>query len=108
MFGGELDTLRNITTPKSEAFKGFFKPRSDEDYLDLGAYRGDTVDELLRYSGGSYGSITALEPDKKTFAKLTAHLDRDGELHVASKAIASHGGVVGFSGAAGQAVRNIR
>lgn len=75
MFGGELDTLRNITTPKSEAFKGFFKPRSDEDYLDLGAYRGDTVDELLRYSGDLYGSITALEPDKKTFAKLTAHLD---------------------------------
>lgn len=102
MFGGELDTLRNITTPKSEAFKGFFKPRSDEDYLDLGAYRGDTVDELLRYSGGSYGSITALEPDKKTFAKLTAHLDGMKNCTLLQKAIASHGGVVGFSGAAGR------
>lgn len=102
MFGGELDTLRNITTPKSEAFKGFFKPRSDEAYLDLGAYRGDTVDELLRYSGGSYGSITALEPDKKTFAKLKTHLSGMKNITLLQKAIAAREGIVGFNGAAGR------
>ena len=43
-------------------------------YLDLGAYRGDTIDEFLRYTGGKYSHITALEPDRKTFAKLKSHI----------------------------------
>lgn len=102
MFGGELDILRSVTTPKSEAFEGFFKPRSNEDYLDLGAYRGDTVDELLHYSGGSYGSITALEPDKKTFAKLTAHLDGMARCSLLQKAVSACDGTVGFGAAAGR------
>ena len=70
MFGGELGTLPGITSEKADVFNGFFPLGSSEDYLDLGAYRGDTIAEFLRFSGGSYSSITALEPDAKTFLKL--------------------------------------
>lgn len=51
---------------------------SEEDLVDLGAYRGDTIQEMLHYTGGKYRSITAFEPDEKTFCKLlvqTAALD---------------------------------
>ena len=46
---------------------------STERYLDLGAYRGDTVAEFLSASGGKYTSITALEPDPRTYKKLAAY-----------------------------------
>ncbi|MDO4846586.1 MAG: FkbM family methyltransferase [Clostridiaceae bacterium] len=70
---GELDYLFNSETDKSEAFRNILKLGKNENYLDLGAYRGDTVDEFLKYTDGKYASITALEPNKKSFEKLKAH-----------------------------------
>lgn len=102
MFGGELSVLKSITTEKSEAFTGFFKPRKDEAYLDLGAYRGDTVDELLKYSDGSYSSITALEPDIKTFKKLTEHLSGMPNCTLLQKAVSDYDGTVLFENSAGR------
>lgn len=34
----------------------------DEHFSDLGAYNGDTIRELLHYTDGRFGSVTALEP----------------------------------------------
>lgn len=102
MFGGELSTLKSITTDKDEAFGGFFKPRKNEDFLDLGAYRGDTVDELLKYSGGFYSSITALEPDERTFKKLKEHLDGMDNVYLYQKAVSDYDGTVLFQSAAGR------
>ena len=66
---GELKYLTDIFTDKDEAFR-ILDLGGNESYLDLGAYRGDTIEEFLRYTGGHYRHITALEPDKKTFRKL--------------------------------------
>ena len=74
---GDISLLDGITTPKSEAFKNILKPGKDEFYVDLGAYNGDTIDEFLSYSGGTYRKILALEPNAKNFAKLRA---RCGEM----------------------------
>ncbi|MBR2108529.1 MAG: FkbM family methyltransferase [Ruminococcus sp.] len=49
------------------------KLTGEEDYLDLGAYNGDTIDEFLSYTDGEYRSITALEPNFKSFKKLQEH-----------------------------------
>ncbi len=49
-----------------------FSPLSlneSESYLDLGAYRGDTIWEFLDTVEG-YEQIYAVEPNRKTFAKL--------------------------------------
>lgn len=66
---GELPYLVGSYSEKEEAFS-ILSLNSSESYLDLGAYRGDTIEEFLHYSGGNYRSITALEPDRKTFQKL--------------------------------------
>ncbi len=71
---GRLDYLRSCYSSKDEVFSDILRLGKNESYLDLGAYRGDTVDEFLYYAGGSYSHITALEPDRKTFAKLKSHI----------------------------------
>lgn len=102
MLGGELCDLMKITTPKDEVFENILRIKSDEHYLDLGAYRGDTVDELLRYSGGGYASITALEPDRRTYRKLCEHVDGMPRVTALRKAIYSFSGTVAFDSAAGR------
>lgn len=72
-YTGEIELLDEITTGKDEAFKKILKLGQNELYVDLGAYNGDTIDEFLRYSGGSYRKIVAFEPNGKNFKKLSEH-----------------------------------
>ena len=71
-YTGELPLLDGITTDKDEAFS-LLSLGKNEVYVDLGAYNGDTIDEFLHYSGGTYRKIIALEPNAKNFEKLKAH-----------------------------------
>ena len=73
LYGGRLDTLKSITTTEDEAFKNILNLHNNEVYVDIGAYRGDTVDTFLSYTDGSYNHIICAEPDTKTFKKLTDH-----------------------------------
>ena len=70
---GELDYCFDCETDKDEALKRL-NLGENESFLDLGAYRGDTVREFLDYSK-SYKRIVAVEPDKKTFKKLQANCE---------------------------------
>ena len=67
---GKIEYLDNCTTEKSEVYEDIIKPSSDEVYVDLGAYRGDTVEEFLSFTDGKYKKIYALEPDGRNFKKL--------------------------------------
>lgn len=66
---GDIDRLFSCEAPISKAYKEILCLGEKETYLDLGAYRGDTVFEFIRYADG-YKKIYAVEPDKKTFLKL--------------------------------------
>ncbi len=77
-FTGELDALFRNETDKEEAFENILKLGKDEYYLDLGAYRGDTVEEFLRFCSGEYSAIKAIEPDSKSYSKLEEYI-RDKE-----------------------------
>ena len=101
MFGGELETLKNITTSKEEVFENILKFSTDEIYLDLGAYRGDTVDEFLTYSPG-YKEIIAVEPDRRTFKKLTVYLEDVPDSTAYQKAVYSEKKTLVFSSKAGR------
>lgn len=70
---GDLTYCFDCESGKDEAYE-ILNLNNAESYLDLGAYRGDTVDEFLRYVKG-YEKITAVEPDLKTYKKLTAHCE---------------------------------
>lgn len=102
IFGGELEALKSVTTDKSEAFENILKLGSNESYLDLGAYRGDTVEEFLHYCGGKYEEIIALEPDRRTFKKLCDYLSDIPASTAIQKAAYRESGTVLFNGKAGR------
>lgn len=66
---GKIDYLFDCETENVEIYKNILKFTNDETYFDLGAYRGDTVDEFLSVVD-DYNKIIAVEPDKKTYNKL--------------------------------------
>ena len=66
---GNPKTLMANTSPRSELLE-LLHLGPEESYLDLGAYRGDTIEEFLALTQGSYRQITALEPDAHNYKKL--------------------------------------
>ncbi len=72
---GKLHWLRDFTQDREVAYADYLRPTQEEHYLDLGAYNGDTIRELLAHTDGKFGSITAFEPDRKTFKKLKKYTD---------------------------------
>lgn len=66
---GDYEKLKAAETDPEEVWKNILRPTDHEHFLDLGAYRGDTVKEFLSHVGG-YAAITAIEPDPKTYQKL--------------------------------------
>ena len=102
LLSGDLCVLKRITSDKKEAFENILRLTENETYLDLGAYRGDTIDELLEYTNGKYSEIIALEPDRKTFKKLCDHISGMDNVCAYQKAINDSDSVVTFNSAAGR------
>lgn len=72
LYSGKLDYLKEIDCDKNEAFLDILKLNNNESFLDLGAYRGDTVEEFLSYTD-AYEKILAVEPNAKNFQKLCTY-----------------------------------
>lgn len=70
---GDLNFCFECETEKAEAFE-ILELGENESLLDLGAYRGDTVEEFLRHAK-SFEKIVAVEPDKRTFGKLQSNCE---------------------------------
>lgn len=75
---GNIKYLISVFENKDNVFNNILRLHENESFLDLGAYRGDTIQEFLSYTNGRYSHITALEPDRKTFAKLKQYA---GSMH---------------------------
>lgn len=101
-FTGELGLLDEITTDKDEAFYNILKLKSNELYVDLGAYNGDTIDEFLRYGGADYRKIVALEPNGKNFQKLSDHCRGMRNTELWQLGAYSHNTVLTFNNKAGR------
>lgn len=74
---GKVSYLKGISTDISEVYEKLICPSDKEDYVDLGAYNGDTVLEFLSHAKGA-NSIYAFEPDKKNFKKLKKTVEQNG------------------------------
>lgn len=70
---GDLSYCFNCESHKDKAFKTL-NLSENESFLDLGAYRGDTIKEFLHYAN-NYEKIVAVEPDKRTFKKLQIYCE---------------------------------
>ena len=92
---GNINRLFSCQTDEDEAFRNILKLKSGHSFLDLGAYSGDTVLDFINRVG-SFGHITALEPDPKSYSKLiknTRHID----IRRVNSAISSSLGEIPFS-----------
>ena len=101
---GRLDPLFRCETPDSELWE-LLSPGTDESYLDLGAYTGDTVREFISVAG-TYKEIFAFEPDKRNYRKLTENIlrlhDTANKIHCYNIAAYSHKTELHFTRNAGR------
>lgn len=67
---GRTRYLNEITTPKEEVYSSILHVGTDETYVDVGAYDGDTIREFLKATGQCFRQIHAIEPDPKNYTKL--------------------------------------
>ncbi|MFI3227021.1 MAG: FkbM family methyltransferase [Clostridia bacterium] len=72
---GKVKYLRNFTQHKDEMFKKVLKIHQNEHYVDLGAYTGDTIREVMQYGG--YETVTAFEPDVKNYTKMQTFIETE-------------------------------
>ncbi len=70
---GKTEYLAKAESDRNAALSNILKLSASERYLDLGAYTGDTVDELLAVCGG-YDAVLACEPDLRSYNKLYSKL----------------------------------
>lgn len=68
-YTGELTYLFRSESSREKALKEILNLTNREKILDLGAYRGDTIEEICSLFGG-FESAVAFEPDKKSYEKL--------------------------------------
>lgn len=97
---GNLDYCFDCETDKNEAFR-ILDLNDNESFLDLGAYRGDTVDEFLNYVD-SYEKIVAVEPDTRTYKKLVTHCENLENCVTLNNAIWSENCTLHFDGNKGR------
>lgn len=97
---GDLNLMFGCETPKKEALS-LLGLTDNENYLDLGAYRGDTVDELISFAGG-YSEITALEPDIRSYKKLCEHCENMQNVALLNTAVSYKCETLFFSGNKGR------
>lgn len=77
---GDISHLNGITSSKTEIYRNIIKPNLNEHYVDLGAYNGDTIKEILEITRSKYVRIYAMEPDRKNFKKLCRYVE--GKRHI--------------------------
>lgn len=97
---GKLDYLFSCQSDINEAYH-LLNLNDDEIFIDLGAYRGDTINEFLSHTS-NYKKIYAVEPDIKTFKKLEQNVLNLKNIKLYNVCINDKDGLVPFSMKAGR------
>lgn len=100
-YTGNLEYLFSAESSRVDALASILRLTDEEYMLDLGAYRGDTIEELINLTGG-YSQVTALEPDKKSFEKLCAYIEGKDNITAHPYAVWSEKKELVFSGGGGR------
>ncbi len=89
---GKLEFLIKAESCRQDVFS-LINLGADESFLDLGAFTGDTVEEFLNNTVG-YRYITAVEPDKRNFRKLTQNTNEIKNIHCINAAVSDKVGEI--------------
>ncbi len=73
---GKTDYLNESVCEKNEVYEQILRPQGYTAYADLGAYNGDTIRELAEHAT-NLKNVFALEPDRRTFKKLSAYAEAE-------------------------------
>ncbi len=98
---GKPDYLFGCESDAREAFQDILNLSDEETYVDVGAYTGDTMQELIEYTGG-YRKIFAVEPDKKNFAKLIKYAQGMRDVYCFHAAAHEEAGTMCFAARGGR------
>ncbi|MBR3808710.1 MAG: FkbM family methyltransferase [Clostridia bacterium] len=101
-FSGKLKYLFSMESDISDAFNDYLRLSENESFIDIGAYRGDTVEQFLKFTNGKHKNILAIEPDRKTYKKLVANYENLKNFEALNGAVTNIDGVVEFSSVAGR------
>ena len=101
-FGGRIEILKEIEIPEDEIYENVLKFNNNETFIDIGAYRGDTVENFVKRTNGNYKKIVAAEPDYKTYQKLIKNCENLNNFASFNAAITDFDGEIGFSSLAGR------
>lgn len=74
---GEIEYLRTAVSDREKIWSDLLRPARYESYCDLGAYNGDTIREFCSHCPRAK-DIAAIEPDPRTFRKLTSFCNENG------------------------------
>lgn len=67
---GKIEYLFPADDNESDIMRSILKSQDIKNYVDLGAYNGDTVRSLMRYTD-KLSEVIAFEPDRRNFKKLS-------------------------------------
>ena len=103
---GRISYLFDCETQREEDISSLLVPTANEVYMDLGAYNGDTIQELGRLTDWQWREVLAVEPDRRNCRKLRLLADELAEkgltVEVHEAGIWSEQGELGFSDSGGR------
>ncbi|MCD8006264.1 MAG: FkbM family methyltransferase [Oscillospiraceae bacterium] len=99
---GRLEPLRACESIPGE---NILNLGSNEIYMDLGAYTGDTIVAFLKATDRKYQRIYAVEPDKRNFRKLSENTVFMSNIRLINAAIGSEDGVTRVLKGGGRMIR---
>lgn len=100
---GDFRSLEKAESSEEDLWQ-LLNPGREERFLDLGAYNGDTVREFARHAK-TWQSITAWEPDPKTFRKLMKNTEDLPNVTCLNAAAGAEDGTVIFEAGESRASR---
>ncbi len=92
---GKINYLLDCQVSEDEPYNSFLK-LSNESFVDLGAYNGDTVADFIKRCP-NYSEITAVEPDVKTFKKLEKNTENIKNITLLNACVSDKCGKVLFA-----------
>lgn len=94
---GKIEYLDRCTAPREEVYGKLIPISGNDVFVDMGAYRGDTIDEFISACGGKYKHIYAFEPNPKNFRRLYKNYPDNDRITLFNAAAGDSEGIVNIS-----------